>query len=94
MAPRKYQSGEIDRTTGIAKTGDALMRAALYEAAHTMLTRPVKWSSLKAWAMRVAQRRGLRRATVALARRLAVIMHRMWVDGTDFRWSNKSAAAA
>lgn len=92
LAPRQHQSGEIDRTVGIAKTGDEMMRSALYEAAHTLLTRPVKWSSLKAWAVRVAQRRGLQRATVALARRLAVIMHAMWRDGTDFRWTSKAAA--
>lgn len=59
-----------------------------------MLVHSEKWSWLKAWAIRVAQRRGMRRATVALARRLAVILHRMWVDGTDFRWSNDTAAAA
>ena len=64
----------------------------LYEAAQSMLTHSKKWSWLKAWAMRVAQRRGMRRAVVALARRLAVILHRMWVDGTDFRWSNAASA--
>ena len=69
-----------------------MLRAMLYEAAQSMLTHSKKWSWLKAWGMRVAQRRGMRRATVAVARRLAVILHRMWVDGTDFRWS-KSAPA-
>jgi hypothetical protein len=53
-----------------------------------------RWSWLKAWGLRVAQRRGMRRATVAVARRLAVILHRMWVDETDFRWSNKTTGAA
>ena len=56
-----------------------------------MLTRAKKWSWLKAWGMRVAQRRGIRRAIVAVARRLAVVLHRMWVDGTEFRWSKDSA---
>ncbi len=65
-----------------------MLRVMLYAAAHTMLTKSTHWSWLKAWAMRVGQRRGMRRAIVALARRLAVILHRMWVDGTDFRWSN------
>ena len=70
-----------------------MLRVMLYEAAQSMLTKSKKWSWLKAWAMRVAQRRGLARAIVALARRLAVILHRMWVDGTDFRWSNPATAA-
>jgi transposase len=63
------------------------MRGLLYEAAQVLLTRVKKWSWLKAWAMNVAKRRGLRKAVVALARRLAVIMHRMWCDGTEFRWA-------
>ena len=62
----------------------------LYEAAQTMLTRIKKWSWLKAWGVRVAQRRGVRRAIVAVARRLAVVLHRMWVDGAEFRWSKDS----
>ena len=64
----------------------SMLRAMLYEAAQSMLTHSKKWSWLKAWGMRVAQRRGMGRAIVAVARRLAVILHRMWVDGTDFRW--------
>ena len=66
------------------------MRTLLYEAAQTLLTRVKKWSWLKAWAMNVAKRRGLQKAIVALARRLAVIMHRMWSDGTEFRWTRES----
>jgi transposase len=61
------------------------------EAAQVMLTRTLKWSWLKAWGMNVAKRRGKQRAIVALARRLAVIMHRMWRDGTNFRWTKGSA---
>ena len=94
LTPKRHQSGEIDYDGAVSKCGDATLRAMLYEAAQSMLTHSQKWSWLKAWAMRVAQRRGMRRATVALARRLAVILHRMWVDGTDFRWSNDTAAAA
>jgi transposase len=90
LTPQRHQSGETDYDGGVSKCGDALLRAMLYEAAQSMLTQSKKWSWLKAWAVRVAQRRGMRRAIVALARRLAVILHRMWIDGTDFRWS-KSA---
>ena len=79
----KYQSGEIDRSGAISKCGDEMMRAILYEAAHIMLVRSAKWSWLRAWAMQIARRRGLKKAIVALARRLAVIMHRIWVDGTS-----------
>ena len=71
-----------------------MIRAMLYEAAHIMLVRVVKWSWLKAWAMQIARRRGLKKAIVALARRLAVIMHRIWVDGTEFRWTREQASAA
>ena len=62
----------------------------LYDAAQVLLTHGSKWSWLKAWGMRVAQRRGIRRAIVAVARRLAVVLHRMWVDGSEFRWSKNS----
>ena len=68
-----------------------MMRAMLYEAAHIMLVRSTKWSWLKAWAMQIARRRGLKKAIVALARRLAVIMHRIWVDGTEFRWTRSKS---
>ena len=70
--PRKHQSGEVDRNGRITKTGDSEARAALFEAAHVMLHRVKRWSGLKAWATRVAQRRGMRRATVALARKIGV----------------------
>ncbi|MCP3733048.1 IS110 family transposase [Sphingomonas sp. MG17] len=93
LTPKRHQSGEIDYDGGVSKSGDVMLRTMLYEAAQSMLTHSKKWSWLKAWGMRVAQRRGMRRATVAVARRLAVILHRMWIDGTDFRWSNDSAVA-
>ncbi|MER9235528.1 hypothetical protein NKI56_26275, partial [Mesorhizobium sp. M0622] len=64
------------------------------EAAQVLLTRVTKWSWVKAWAMNVAKRRGRQRAIVALARRLAVIMHRMWSDGTRFRWTKESTPVA
>jgi Transposase IS116/IS110/IS902 family len=81
LTPSKYQSGESERTGGISRCGDEMMRVMLYEAAQILLTRSAKWSWLKAWAMQIARRRGLKKAIVALARRLAVIMHRTWVDG-------------
>ncbi len=90
MTPKKHQSGETDYTGRISKIGDSSVRTALYEAAHIMLTKPVKGcSQLKSWAMRIARRAGMSKAKVALARRLAVIMHRMLADGTPF-----NAAAA
>lgn len=85
LTPRRYQSGETDRSGSITKAGDASVRCALYQAAHVMMVRTTKWTPLKAWAMRIAARRGAKRAKVALARKLAVIMHRMWIDGTEFR---------
>lgn len=68
-----------------------MMRALLYEAAQVLLTRVMKWLWLKAWAMNVAKRRGMRKAIAALARRLAVIMHRMMSDGTEFRWTRETS---
>jgi hypothetical protein len=64
----------------------------LYEAANVLLTRIAKWSALKAWGMRIAKRRNLNKARVAVARKLAVILHRMWMDGTEFSWSSQGAA--
>jgi transposase len=94
LTPRKYQSGETDITLGISRVGDAMVRTALYEAAQVMLTRVVRFSTLKRWAMNVAKRRGMKRAKVALARKLATILHRMWVDGSDFRWGKEADATA
>ena len=92
LTPKKYQSGETDRSGRISKIGDAAVRAALYEAAHIMLTKPIKGCSrLKSWAMRIARRAGMNKAKVALARKLAVILHRMLVTATPF---NDAAAAA
>jgi transposase len=87
LTPRRYQSGETDVMGRISKAGDGMVRTALYEAANSMLTRSQRMSALKAWALDVARRRGHKRALVALARKLAVVMHRMWLDGTTFLWS-------
>jgi transposase len=85
LTPTKYQSGETDRTGRISKIGDGSVRAALYESAHIIITKPIKGcTDLKSWAMRIAKRAGMNKAKVALARKLAVIMHRMLADGTTF----------
>jgi transposase len=94
LTPKKYQSGETDRTGRISKIGDGSVRAALYQAAHVMLTRPVKGcTALKSWAMRVGKLAGMRKAKVALARKLAVILHRMLADGKAFNTVTRAAAA-
>jgi transposase len=92
LTPAQHQSGESERPGAISKCGDEMMRVMLYEAAQIMLTRTNKWPWLKAWAMKIARHRGMKKAIVALARRLAVIMHRIWVDGTEFRWTREVAA--
>src|SRR6266566_3913195 len=86
LTPTKYQSGETDYTGRISKIGDSSVRAVLYEAAHVILTKPVKGcAALESWAMRIAKRAGMNKAKVALARKLTVIMHRMLADGTTFQ---------
>ena len=92
LTTRRYASGEIDWTGQISKCGDKMLRSYLHEAANVLLTRVAKWSALKSWGMRVAKRSSLRKAKVAVARKLAVILHRMWIDGTEFKWSSKEAA--
>jgi transposase len=84
LTPRKYASGEVDRNGGITKCGDRMVRALLSEAANALLTRVSRWSWLKRWGLEVMKRRGKLRAQVAVARRLAVVLHRMWTDGTEF----------
>jgi len=92
LTTRRYASGEIDWTGRISKCGDKMLRSYPYEAANVLLTRVAKWSALKGWGIRLAKRSGLRKAKVAVARKLAVILHRMWIDGTEFKWSSKDAA--
>ena len=93
LTPRQYQSGQTDWSGRITKCGDDMVRTALYEAAQVILCRLNRWCSLKAWGMRIAKRRGMAKAIVAVARRLGVILHRMWVDGTEFRWGKEPVAA-
>lgn len=94
LTPRRYQSGETDVQGHISRCGDELARTALYEAAHSLLIRSTKWSVLRAWGMNVAKRRGMARARVAVARKLAVILHRIWSDGSEFRWGKPAATPA
>jgi transposase len=93
LTPSRYQSGETDISGRISRCGDELARTSLYEAAHTLLVRSRKWSALRAWGMKVAKARGMARARVAVARKLAVILHRMWSDGTEFRFGQEPGAA-
>jgi transposase len=92
LTPARYQSGETDIQGKVSRCGDELARTALYEAAHSLLVRSKKWSSLRAWGMNIARRRGMARARVAVARKLAVILHRMWADATEFRFGKEPAA--
>lgn len=92
LTPVLNQSGESHRVGRVSLCGDGMMRALLYEAAQVMLSRVKTWSWLKAWAMNIARRRGRSKAIVALARRLAVIMHRMWSDGSEFQWTRDNEA--
>jgi len=94
LTPARYQSGETDIQGRISRCGDELARTSLYEAAHTLLVRSKKWSSLRAWGMKVAKARGMARARVAVARKLAVILHRMWSDGAEFRFGKEPSATS
>jgi transposase len=92
LTPRRYQSGELDHVGRISKVGDGETRTALFEAANVILRPSTRWSPMKAWAVRVAHRQGSKRAKVALARKMGVILHRMWMNGTEFRWAAAEAA--
>ena len=91
LTPRRHQSGEHDNPGRISKAGDGDVRAALYAAANALMGRTQRWSALKAWGLRLQRTKGRRRMLVAIARKLAVIMHRMWIDGTTFRWGKEAA---
>jgi len=91
LTPARYQSGELDRGRGISKCGDSSVRWALVEAAGIILRQRTRSSPLKVWGMALAKRRGPAKALVAVARRLATILHRMWIDNTDYRWQPQTA---
>ncbi len=93
LTPRRYASGEVDWSGRISKCGDRMLRTYLFEAAGVLLTRVPQWCKLKAWGHRLWKRIGFKKAKIAVARKLAVMLHRMWCDGTDFIWSSKEAAA-
>ena len=92
LTPRRNQSGEMDTNGRISRWGDRLLRSYLFEAATVLLHRTKKWSTLKAWGMKLAKRIGMQKAKVAIARKIAVILHCIWVDGTSFEWSQAKAA--
>jgi len=93
LTPRRHASGDVDWSGRISKCGDAMVRTYLFEAAGVLLTRVAQWCKLKAWGVRLKYRIGFKKAKVAVARKLAVILHRMWRDGTDFIWSGTEATA-
>ena len=93
LTPRRYASGEMDWSGRISKCGDSLVRTYLFEAAGVLLTRVPHWCALKAWGLRLVKRIGFKKAKVAVARKLAVILHRMWRDETDFQWSEEKTTA-
>lgn len=93
LTPRRYQSGEVDYSGRISKCGDSMLRAYLYEAAYVVLARVSRFSSLKSWGVRLAARKGSRKAAVAVARKLAMILFRIWTDATTFRWGQEAKTA-
>jgi transposase len=93
LTPQRYQSGEVDRAGRISKCGDGFVRTCLYEAAGVLLIKVKRWSPLKAWGVRLMKRVGAKKAKVAVARKLAVILHCIWTDGTDFWWTQETSMA-
>ncbi len=92
LTPRRKQSGETDITGKISRWGDRLLRTYLFEAASVLVHRTKKWSTLKAWGVRLIKRIGMKKAKVAIARKIAIILHCIWVDGTSFEWGQPKAA--
>lgn len=92
LTPRRKQSGELDLTGGISRWGDRLLRTYLFEAANVLLHRTRRWSALKAWDAQLVKRRGAKKAKIAIARRIAVILHCIWTDGTQFEWGTPRTA--
>ena len=93
LTPRRKQSGETDLNGKVSRWGDRLRRTYLFEAAAVLLHRTKRWCALKAWGVRLAKRVGMKKAQVAVARKLAVILHCIWTDGTVFEWENVKFAA-
>jgi transposase len=93
LSPKRYQSGKLDLAGRISKCGDGFMRTCLYEAAGVLLTKVQRWSPLKVWGARLMKRVGANKAKVAVARKLAIILFRIWKDGTEFQWTKETAMA-
>ena len=87
LAPRRNQSGERDTKGRISKAGDPMLRSALYEAANSLLVRVKRPCALQTWGKQLAETKGAKRARVAVARKLAILLHRLWLSETDFRWA-------
>ncbi len=94
MTPRRYQSGEVDHAGRISKCGDGMVRGLLFEAAKVLLSRSARPSALKTWGEALGKRVGAKKATMAVARKLAVILHRMWTTGKTFQWNAEAASPA
>jgi transposase len=94
MTPRRYQSGEVDHAGRISKCGDGMVRGLLFESAKVLLSRSARPSALKTWGEALGKRIGPKKATMAVARKLAVILHRMWTTGTTFQWNAEPASPA
>jgi transposase len=92
LTPRRKQSGELDLTGRISRWGDRLLRSYLFEAASVLIHRTKRWSPLQAWGLRLVKRIGLKKAKVAIARKMAIILHCIWSDGTEFDWGVAKAA--
>ena len=84
LTPKQYASGTVDRHGRVSKMGPQECRVMLYEAAQSLLTRVQKGSKLRSWGLKLVKKKGLRKATVAVARKMAVILHRMWVSEKEF----------
>jgi transposase len=92
LTPRRKQSGEMDVSGHVSRWGDRLLRSYLVEAASVLMLRTKPWCALKAWGLRLAKRAGMKKAQVAVARKLARVWHGIWVDGTTFEWGSKKMA--
>jgi transposase len=92
LTPRRYASGEVNRSGRITKRGDGTVRTLLYEAANVLLVKITRSCAFREWGLAIAKRNGFKKAKVAVGRKLAVLLHRLWRDGTEFRWSPAPAA--
>ena len=92
LTPKRHQSGEVDWSGRVSKCGDGTMRGLLFEAASCVIRQVKRFSALKSWAVRLAGRKGFKKAAVATARKIAVILLTIWKDGTEFEWTKEAKA--